>query len=85
MRRLARLEHLLAQGGQDLGASPWLVLDQARIDHVAQAAGDRQCVHVDPVRAAEGSFGGVQLRIEAMLALEGSDEPDCLAEPVSRR
>ena len=58
MRRFARLEDLRAQVGQDLGVSPWLVLDPARIGHFAEATGDRQWIHVDPVRAAEGPFGG---------------------------
>jgi acyl dehydratase len=57
LRRFARLEDLRAQVGQDLGVSPWLVLDQARIDHFAEATGDRQWIHVDPVRAAAGPFG----------------------------
>jgi acyl dehydratase len=43
--------------GQWLGSSPWIEIDQARIDAFAQATGDQQWIHVDPVRAAAGPFG----------------------------
>jgi acyl dehydratase len=41
----------------DLGAGEWLVVDQARIDHFAEATDDHQWIHVDRRRAAEGPFG----------------------------
>jgi acyl dehydratase len=34
-----------------------LTVDQARIDLFAQATGDHQWIHCDPVRAAQGPFG----------------------------
>lgn len=43
--------------GQVLGTSDWMLIDQARIDAFAQATGDLQWIHVDPVRAAAGPFG----------------------------
>jgi acyl dehydratase len=43
--------------GDVLGTSDWLEVDQARIDLFADATGDRQWIHVDPERAAEGPFG----------------------------
>jgi acyl dehydratase len=43
--------------GQPLGTSPWLVVDQRRIDAFAQATGDHQWIHVDAARAAAGPFG----------------------------
>jgi len=43
--------------GVELGPTGWLEVSQARIDAFAQATGDRQWIHVDPVRAAEGPFG----------------------------
>jgi acyl dehydratase len=43
--------------GQVLGESAPLVIDQARIDLFAQATGDHQWIHCDPVRAAAGPFG----------------------------
>ncbi len=43
--------------GDEFGPSSWLEIDQARIDQFADATGDPQWIHVDPVRAAEGPFG----------------------------
>lgn len=40
-----------------MGCSDWLTLDQQRIDRFADATGDRQWIHVDPVAAAAGPFG----------------------------
>jgi acyl dehydratase len=56
--RVARLEHLRERVGQMLGTSPWVQVDQRRIDLFAEATGDHQWIHVDPVRAAQGPFGG---------------------------
>jgi acyl dehydratase len=50
-------EALLAAEGLDLGHTEWLTIDQQRIDLFAQATGDHQWIHVDPVRAASGPFG----------------------------
>ncbi len=44
--------------GQDLGTSDWLLVDQARVDLFAEATGDHQFIHVDPVAAAKTPFGG---------------------------
>lgn len=38
--------------------SDWVEVTQAMIDQFAQATGDHQFIHVDPVRAAETVFGG---------------------------
>lgn len=43
--------------GLELGPSPWLTIDQARIDDFARATGDHQWIHVDVDRAARGPFG----------------------------
>ncbi len=43
--------------GRVLGTSPWLTIDQARIDAFAHATIDPQWIHVDPTRAASGPFG----------------------------
>ena len=56
-RRYARLADLQALVGQCVGVSPWVVVDQARIDAFAHCTGDRQWIHVDPARAATGPFG----------------------------
>jgi acyl dehydratase len=43
--------------GTELGPSPWLTIDQGRIDAFAAATEDRQSIHVDPEAAAAGPFG----------------------------
>ena len=43
--------------GEEVGVSPWLEIDQARIDLFAQAIDDPQWIHVDPERAKSGPFG----------------------------
>jgi acyl dehydratase len=42
--------------GKELEPSDWLEVTQQRIDAFADATGDHQWIHVDPVRAAEGPF-----------------------------
>lgn len=48
---------LLGAVGRDLGASEWLEITQERIDRFADATGDHQWIHVDPVKAKDGPFG----------------------------
>jgi acyl dehydratase len=43
--------------GRDLGSTDWLTMTQERVDQFAQATGDHQWIHTDPVRAAAGPFG----------------------------
>jgi acyl dehydratase len=57
MKRFARLSDLSALVGQEFAHSGQALVDQARIDAFADATGDRQWIHVDPVRAASGPFG----------------------------
>ena len=53
-----RLEEQGGHVGKEIGVSPWLVVDQSRIDLFAKAIDDAQWIHVDPVRARDGPFGG---------------------------
>lgn len=47
------------QIGMHLGDSPWILVDQARIDAFAKITEDQQFIHVDPARArAETPFDG---------------------------
>ena len=57
MKHFAHLQDLQAQIGQEIGLSDWVTVDQKRIDLFAQATGDHQWIHVDPVKAAKGPFG----------------------------
>jgi acyl dehydratase len=43
---------LSARVGEEIAVSEWLEVTQARIDQFADATGDHQWIHVDPVRAA---------------------------------
>lgn len=51
------LEQLEADLGRHVGYSDWMEITQERIDAFAEATGDHQWIHVDPVRAAEGPYG----------------------------
>ncbi len=51
------LAGLASRVGEEIGVSDWVRVDQHRIDAFAEATGDRQWIHVDPVRAAAGPFG----------------------------
>jgi acyl dehydratase len=42
---------------RDLGAGSWFEVTQERVNAFAEATEDRQWIHVDPERAAEGPFG----------------------------
>ncbi|QBF28660.1 MaoC family dehydratase [Pseudomonas tructae] len=43
--------------GKELGRSEWLTIDQDRINLFAEATGDFQFIHVDPIKAAKTPFG----------------------------
>ena len=45
--------------GKELGISPWVTVDQTRINEFAHCTGDHQWIHVDVERAKkESPFGG---------------------------
>lgn len=52
--QLTDLEPLV---GTEVTVTDWVTVDQKAIDLFAQATGDHQWIHVDPVRAAQGPFG----------------------------
>ncbi|RMI33313.1 MaoC family dehydratase [Nocardia stercoris] len=56
-RVFASLDEVRAALGEPIGPSEPLVITQERIDAFADATGDHQWIHVDPVRAATGPFG----------------------------
>ncbi|WP_313406104.1 MaoC family dehydratase [Aeromicrobium sp.] len=57
MRILNDRDEIAASAGTELGVSSWIEINQDRIDMFADATGDRQWIHVDAERAAEGPFG----------------------------
>jgi acyl dehydratase len=52
------LDEFVAAEGTELGPTEWLEIGQDRVDLFADATDDRQWIHVDPARAADGPFGG---------------------------
>lgn len=52
------LQDLEARVGSEIALSPWLPIEQERIDLFARATDDHQWIHVDPERARSGPFGG---------------------------
>jgi acyl dehydratase len=61
--------------------SDWVEVSQAMIDKFADATGDHQFIHIDPVAAAETPFGGtiahgfLTLSLMPMLAAKVADAP----------
>ena len=44
--------------GEEIGASDWVMIDQATIDKFAEATGDHQWIHVDVERSKKEMPGG---------------------------
>lgn len=57
MRTFETLAELAACVGQDVAVSDWVTITQEQVNRFAEATGDHQWIHVDPVRAAQGPFG----------------------------
>ncbi|QGN48232.1 MaoC family dehydratase [Micromonospora sp. WMMD558] len=58
MKVFQGIEELERAVGTHLGYSAWHTVSQQQIDAFAEATGDRQWIHVDPVKAARSPFGG---------------------------
>ena len=48
---------LLQAVGATAGPTEWVEVSQERVNQFADATGDHQWIHVDPVRAAAGPYG----------------------------
>lgn len=57
MRQFANLDELKGAVGTVLGEGEWFTVTQEIIDKFADATGDHQYIHVDPVKAKDGPFG----------------------------
>jgi acyl dehydratase len=53
----ATLSDIEATLGQTVCVSDWTTVSQAQVQLFADATGDQQWIHTDPVRAASGPFG----------------------------
>jgi len=58
MSRTLPLNQIKELVGQELGKSPWVTIDQERVNQFADCTDDHQWIHVDEEKAAAGPFGG---------------------------
>jgi acyl dehydratase len=72
----AGIDEVKAAVGRDLGTSEWLEITQERVNQFADATGDHQWIHVDPVRAATGPFGGAIAHGYLTLSLSNAFLPE---------
>jgi acyl dehydratase len=62
--------------GQALAPTPWIVIDQARVNAFAACTDDHQFIHVDPERATrESPFGGTIAHGFLTLSMIGGHQP----------
>ena len=57
-RMIEGIDGLKALVGEHLGYSPYVEIDQDRVNLFADATGDHQWIHVDVEKATAGPFGG---------------------------
>lgn len=58
MKIYANLAEFESAAGAELGPTDWVEVGQERINLFADATDDHQWIHVDPLRAKDGPFGG---------------------------
>lgn len=76
IRHFATVQELATVIDVPMGPGDWVDVDQARIDHFAQATGDDQWIHVDPERSArESPFGAAIAQGNLTLGLIGALQP----------
>src|SRR3954454_3466035 len=56
---LDSIRELQSRVGEEVAVSPWLEIDQQRIDSFAKAIEEFQWIHVYPTRAKSLAFGGI--------------------------
>jgi acyl dehydratase len=69
MRSFVDVDALESAVGEHLGHSDWRTIDQVQVAAFAEVTGDRQWIHVDAGRAADGPFGGAVVHGYLLLAL----------------
>ena len=57
-RTINGIDELKSLVGENMGTSDWMEITQDRVNLFAEATGDHQWIHVDPVKAKDGPFGG---------------------------
>ena len=76
---VAHPRDLMTMTGTQLGPSAVLQVTQERIDQFADATGDHQWIHVDPVKAAAGPFGKTIAHGYLTLSLANCFLPELIA------
>ena len=67
---MSYLDTLRQYVGKDVGVSPWITIDQAKIDAHARTTGDDSWIHLDSDRAAaQTPFGGTIAQGFVLLSL----------------
>ncbi len=57
MKTFQTIAELVELTGQEVAVSDWTTITQQQINQFADATGDHQWIHIDPVKAAAGPFG----------------------------
>ena len=57
MKIFQTIAELAQLTGQEVAVSDWTTITQQQINLFADATGDHQWIHIDPVKAAAGPFG----------------------------
>lgn len=76
MRIFEGIDPMYEAVGEHLGFSAWHETTQEQVDAFAEVTGGRQCIHVDPERAAAGPFGGTIAHGYLTLSLTASLIPE---------
>jgi len=71
-------DDLIGKEGTVLGPTDWEEISQDRINMFAEATGDHQWIHTDPVKAQEGPFGSTVAHGYLTLALTNLFLPSLL-------
>ena len=58
MKTFNSYAELRACAGQEIAVTDWITITQEQVNLFADATGDHQWIHIDPVKAAQGPFGG---------------------------
>lgn len=82
--RFASPQEFQAAVGRGFGPTPWMLIEQARINAFADATDDHQWIHIDAARAASGPFGGTIAHGFLTLALAYHFLPQLIEAPQAR-
>jgi len=81
MKTFKTAEEVLAAAGTQLGVTDWMEITQERVNLFADATGDHQWIHVDPVRAKDGPFGAPIAHGYLTLSLAAKFMPELIDLP----